>query len=46
MKYHIVLDLTPEQIKELKHTAIHSDLTVKELAKRAIGEYLLKFKKI
>lgn len=40
MKYHIVLDLTPEQIKELKHKAIHNDLTGKELVKRAIVEYL------
>jgi len=36
VKYHIVLDLTPELIRDLKIHAIQCNMKVKELVKAAI----------
>ena len=44
MKYHITLELTPEQIRKLKYMAADTNLSIKELVRRAIEAYLTQFK--
>ncbi len=40
MKYHVVLDMTDEEIKRLKTVAIQTGRSVKELVKNAILYYM------
>lgn len=36
VKYHICLDLTPKQVKELKQSALDADSTIKGAIKHAL----------
>lgn len=42
MNYHIVLDMTSEEIKEVKKVAVDADVPVKELVKQAILFYMVR----
>ena len=43
VSYHVVLSLTPEEVKRVKTQAIDLELTVKELVRQAILFYLVQF---
>lgn len=44
MNYHVVLDLTPQQVRKLRQKALDEDTTIKKLVTMAVEENLKIFK--